>query len=394
MKICFVGLDNLPLLDARYEAQGVGGEQVQQTLLARALARRGHDVHMIVGDWGQAPTFRSDGLTVHRAFSPSGGLPVLRAIHPRITHLWSALDRADAEVLYLSCASPQLGVAAAWARLRGRRLVFRLAHDWDCDPARALVRYPHNRAMYAWGLRRADVVLAQSQGQVAALAQHTGLSSEVAAMLVPPAVSQVGFQHRPVDVLWVNNIRPFKRPQGVLDLARRLPHLSFLMVGGTQPGYEDLYQRIHKDAAALPNLRFVGPKPFAATHALFGQARVLLNTSESEGFPNAFLQAWRHSTPVVSHFDPDQIIERQSLGGTGADEAALADHLHRLCRSEWLWRQTGERCQTHMRQHHDEAQVLQPYLQALGGAGPSTPTGHAPMATPVPTPLSTPLSAP
>ena len=366
MKICFLGLDNLPLLDNRYENQGVGGEQVQQTLLARALARRGHDVHMIVGDWGQAPTFQVDGLTVHSAFSPHAGLPVLRAVHPRITRLWSALDAADAQVLYLSCASPQLGVAAAWARRRQRRLVFRLAHDWDCDPSRALVRYPHNRALYAWGLRRSDAILAQSQSQVDALAHHTGLRSQIAAMLVPPAVSDVAFAQRPVDVLWVNNLRPFKRPEGVLDLARRLPHLSFLMVGGTQPGYEDLYQRIQRDAAALPNLRFVGPKPFAATHALFGQARVLLNTSESEGFPNAFLQAWQHGTPVVSHFDPDQVIERQDLGGTGVDEAALAHHLHRLCRSEWLWRQTHERCQAHMAQHHEESMVLAPYLRALG----------------------------
>jgi len=383
MKICFLGLDNLPLLDPRYEERGVGGEQVQQTLLARSLARRGHDVHMIVGDWGQAPRFQVDGLTVHRAFAPHDGLPVLRAVHPRITRLWTALDQADAQVLYLSCASPQLGVAAAWARRRQRRLVFRLAHDWDCQPARALVRYPHNRAMYAWGLRRADAILAQSQGQVEALATHTGLSSQIASMLVPPAVSDLNFLQRPVDVLWVNNLRPFKRPQGVLDLARRLPHLSFLMVGGTQPGYEDLYRRIQREAAALPNLRFIGPRPFAATHTLFGQARVLLNTSESEGFPNAFLQAWQHGTPVVSHFDPDQIIDRQGLGGTGTDEAALAHHLHRLCRSEWLWQHTRERCVSHMARHHDETQVLAPYLRALGAGQALAESRENPLSAPL-----------
>src|SRR5262245_27629040 len=54
LKSCFVGLDNLPVLEPEYRAHSLGGESVQQTLLARALARRGHEVSMVVGDYGQA----------------------------------------------------------------------------------------------------------------------------------------------------------------------------------------------------------------------------------------------------------------------------------------------------------------------------------------------------
>jgi hypothetical protein len=39
MRICFVGLDNLPVLAPEYRSELIGGESVQQTLLARALAR-------------------------------------------------------------------------------------------------------------------------------------------------------------------------------------------------------------------------------------------------------------------------------------------------------------------------------------------------------------------
>ena len=53
-RICFVGLENLPVLAAEFEQRGVGGAQVQQTLLARALVRRGFPVSMVVGDYGQA----------------------------------------------------------------------------------------------------------------------------------------------------------------------------------------------------------------------------------------------------------------------------------------------------------------------------------------------------
>ena len=54
LRICFVGLDSLPVLAPEYQQHRIGGEQVQQTLLARALARRGFEVSMIVYDYGQA----------------------------------------------------------------------------------------------------------------------------------------------------------------------------------------------------------------------------------------------------------------------------------------------------------------------------------------------------
>jgi hypothetical protein len=40
--ICFVGLANLPVLAREYGQHGVGGAELQQTLLAKALAARGY----------------------------------------------------------------------------------------------------------------------------------------------------------------------------------------------------------------------------------------------------------------------------------------------------------------------------------------------------------------
>jgi hypothetical protein len=48
------------VLSRAYSRHGVGGEQVQHTLLARALARRGHEVSMVVADYGQADAARVD----------------------------------------------------------------------------------------------------------------------------------------------------------------------------------------------------------------------------------------------------------------------------------------------------------------------------------------------
>ncbi len=43
-RVCFVGLGNLPVLAREYCERRAGGAELQQTLLARALARRGWPV--------------------------------------------------------------------------------------------------------------------------------------------------------------------------------------------------------------------------------------------------------------------------------------------------------------------------------------------------------------
>jgi glycosyltransferase involved in cell wall biosynthesis len=58
----------------------------------------------------------------------------------------------------------------------------------------------------------------------------------------------------------------------------------------------------------------LGPVRYADTGKLFDRARIFLNTSSIEGFPNTFLQAWIRAVPVVSFFDPDGLVNRLQLG--------------------------------------------------------------------------------
>lgn len=366
MKIAFVGLENLPVLSRRFEHHGIGGEQVQQTLLARAFARRGHEVSMIVADYGQPDNLVVDGIRLHKAHGLTEGIPVLRFVHPRLTRLWSALTRADADLYYVSCAGPQLGFVVAFAARAGRRVVFRIAHDADCDPKRLLVRYWRDRRIYAWGLRRADAVLAQTECQQQMLRLNYGVESRVASMLVEAPSTLHPFAQRDVDILWVNNLRPFKRPDRMPELARALPQLRLHMVGGATPGHGALYERIEREAAALPNLVFHGQLPYRATNDWYARARIFVNTSDSEGFPNAYLQAWRRGTPVVTFFDPDGLIDRQGLGWTVRTPEQMARVIARVSNDPAAWQETSQRCLAYMDTHHREDRVLGPYLAAFG----------------------------
>lgn len=362
MKICFFGMDNLPVLAPEYSAHGIGGEQVQQTLLARSFARRGYDVSMIVFDYGQPNRKAWDGVVTYRAYRPSAGIPIFRFVYPRWTSTWKALCEADADVYYVSCAGMQLGLVALFCQRYQRRFIFRVAHDTDCQPDALLIKYWRDKKLYEYGLRRANLVLVQSRQQQKAMLANYGMKSRVAKMLVQQAE---GVIDRDVDVLWVNNLRDFKRPDLLLALARKCPHLSFCMIGGQQPGFADLYGSIVREAAELPNLQFLGRVPYHAMAGHYARARVFVNTSDSEGFPNSYLQAWAHGTPTVAFFDPDAVIERSRLGHAVSSLDDMAEKITVIVDDDRLRAEYSARCLEYMSRTYSEQLVMTPYLEGI-----------------------------
>ncbi len=363
MRICLVGLDNLPMLVPGYEQDFLGGESVQQTLLARALVRRGVDVRMIVSDCGQRDGAAWDSIRVFKAYRPDAGLPVLRFIHPRWTGLWSALARADADIYYTSCAGMQAGLLALFCKRHRRKFVFRCASDSDCDRSRLLVEFARDRWLYAYGLRHADAILVQSAEQADTLASSFGLKGRMAGMLVEPPAACA--QVRDIDVLWVSNIRHVKRPDRILELARIMPTVKFHMAGGPVSGEEPLFEDIAHRAASLSNVTFHGRLPYRETNDLYTRARVLVNTSVVEGFPNSYLQSWIRGVPVITLIDPDGVIADENLGVAAKHPVEIAGAVSHLLSDQSAWLAASDRCRQFMAREYGEDKVLAAYLDTF-----------------------------
>ena len=367
LRVCLVKLGALPVLDDANKHHRVGGEEVQHALLAKALMRRGVDVRVVVGDYGQSASAAYEGVQTIRSFREGAGLPVLRFVYPRWIKLWSALAKADADVYYLSCAGMELGLAAMFCQLHGRRLVFRVASDSDCDPHRLLVRYRRDKWLYEYGLRRCDAVLAQSALQQDLLQRHYGLDSAVAEMLVERP--EPGDRGQPdIDALWVANLRQVKRPDRFLTLARALPQYRFHMAGGPFPGEPGLYRDIEQQAKSIPNLTFHGGVPYRDIGRLFDRARLFVNTSELEGFPNTFVQSWVRGIPVAATFDPDGVIGTHGLGASTVDEQGLISALPPLLDDAARYARVQAAVRDFAAHRYNEDRVLQPYLLSLSGS--------------------------
>ena len=328
--VCFVSMTVYPVLHGDTQLQGVGGAELQQLQIARLLLRMGHQVSFVTLDHGQPDGEMLQGCRVYKAYRPHAGLPGLRFLHPRWSGIWRALLRANADIYYTRAAGFVPGMLALLRRRRPLRYVYAAASDSDFTPDKVMIQFARDRWLFRYGLRRADAVIVQTAVQRDLLKTNYGRD----AVLIPNFLDAAPIQLSAADrtqILWVGKIREIKRPLMFVELARRLPELSFTMIG---PNFKDeiaLYQAVEAAAKTVPNLQVLGFQPLPEVEKHFDCARVLVSTSEMEGFPNVFLQAMRRGIPIVSFVDPDGIISANSDLGTIVDsEAGLESAVREL----------------------------------------------------------------
>ena len=361
-KICIVGLDSYGMLSGdgrRY----VGGEAVQHVLLAQAWRDLGCDVSMIVYDEGSMPR-EVDGIRIVPAYARSAGIPGLRFFHPRASKLVAALYAADAEIYYQSPAGANTGITAWFCRMTGRKFIFRVASDSDVEKEHGRIRFARDRMLYDFGLKRADAIAAQTEFQAQLLRENHGLESTVINMMVEPPARNSQAVVKDIDVLWVSNLRALKRPELALELARQLPDMKFTLAGGPMPGGQTYYDDVAAAAARLPNVTMLGAVRYADTGALFDRAKLFLNTSSIEGFPNTFLQAWIRGVPVVSFFDPDGLVQRLQLGRIATSVDEMRDGLRGLLDVEVYRELIGRRARDYASREYTTA-VAARYLSLV-----------------------------
>jgi glycosyltransferase involved in cell wall biosynthesis len=205
-----------------------GGAETQQALIARGLLARGFEVTVVTCDYGQPRDTTVEGIRFLSTYPPQGGIPVLRFFYPRLWSTVAALNAADADVYYVRGAGLEAGITYDVARSRRAGLVLGTAHDLDTMLSLDLLTSPRDRWWYRRALRGADLVIAQTE------LQHRNylVQFERESVIVPNAVE---IPEKAVDpgqdgtVVWLGTWKASKRPEWVIEAARRLPQYRFVM---------------------------------------------------------------------------------------------------------------------------------------------------------------------
>ena len=342
-----------------------GGVERQVSLLAQWLVSRGYGVSLLT--WGDGRPGDQDvgGIRVIKMCRRDAGVPGMRFFHPRWTSLNGAMSRADADLYYQNCAEYVTGQVALWCKAKGRRFVYSVASDPDCEPSLPKMETLRERVLYRYGLLRADRVIVQTRKQQKMMKDGFGVDARILPMACPaPPEARMKAANaegsRKFRILWVGRISRIKRPEMILDIARMIPDVSFEIVGA--PDQEDEYSRcLHQTARNLPNVTFHGRLPRDRMPDMFQSASLLCCTSAWEGFPNTFLEAWSYGLPVVSTVDPDGLIGTEGLGAVIGDPASARSAIEKLRRDVEFRKSISENAWRYYLENHTLETVMPKY---------------------------------
>jgi len=378
--VCIVGLKCWDLITGAESPKYLGGIESDLVTLARLLASEGLRVALIVYDEGQPAVVDVDGISVCRCFSESAGLPLLRFLIPRATGILRTISRVRSRYVLQMGAGVETGwsaIATKWLA-RGRKFLFLVGSDTDCMASLPRIDKLRERVVYRIGLKLADRVVAQTDAQAALLKSEFDISAAILRLpntfrsemsssseqnISPPPRNESGFR-----ILWVGRTDANKRPHWMLELASAYPEHRIDIVGAAN--IDDSYSRqFREDAARFDNVALHGKVPRGELARLYGSADVLCCTSEFEGFPTTFLEAWSYGLPTVSTVDPGQYLSRYKAGSTVAsiEEFLAAVSPKSLMRSGDAWSENAEQLYD---EHFSPQACLRRFTEVLGDVAP------------------------
>lgn len=342
MKVCFVCPNILPLFGIPADGN-FGGAEVQIRQTAGYLAKQGSEVDILVSTELGAEPRMIERFRLIPAIEDTTRKRSLHNVKAKLT-LLKALRRSAADVYVSTCAAPDAGLISMYARLSRKPFIYRVSSDLDCDGTFERQNGWRGR-LFGLGLRLADAVIAQHDGQAAQLSQRRIAPSVIRNSF--DLTAQAESKPRDIDALWVGRSEPLKQPWLFLEIASRLPDRHFTMICAVKRGQEQLSDNLRVSASELPNVTFFEGVPFTDVASYFRRAKIFVGTSESEGFPNTYIESCLAGVPIASlEVDPAGFIERNDCGIVArGDLTALVDGIERLLTDpdEWEGRSRNAR---------------------------------------------------
>lgn len=352
--ICFVMPKTYPLFNPDCTAY-FGGAELDLYMLAVELAKDSRfQISFIVADYGQPFIEQRCGVQL------INGIDFKQSSWKNTRSLWRAMKTADAQIYFFETPSAGLYLAHFFCRLHKRRLAYRTASCEETDGTFAH-KHPLKAKLFHRVLKKAAWVFTQNESdaqnlrQNLALIAHTVKNGHTIRPLTTDAIRS--------SILWVGRSAAVKNPHLFFQLARKFPQHHFTMICRHATG-DSHFEQIQHLAQQLSNLEFLSDVPFEKIHNYFQQAKLFVNTSVSEGFPNTFIQACLAATPILSfNVNPDNFLNHFDCGRCAENDwPKFCRFFEELTQAE-LATQLGQNAYQYACDHHDIRIIVNQYKQ-------------------------------
>ncbi len=363
------------IVSPNFFADVKGGSEIQTRFLARELIRRGWAVHFIrENEDRKGKTDVVDGIFVHSLRRRRAFMTWLN-----IVPLYRCMRRIGAAAWYCRAARTYLFSVWLAARGVGGKVL------WACSSAiyvsRDLgLRSPGgnlllrgiqavDKRLFLTALRHIDFPVLQTLAQEKQLLRNWNIRGIVVRNGYPDLPPAAG--PRAPGLLWIGALKKNKRPEKFLFLAESLSGegYQFSMIGRFL-GDRETVRFVREAEARYAGFRHLGEKEPDEILTLLGQARLLVHTSDYEGFPNVFIEAWLKGVPVVSlNVDPDGLIESHRLGRLSRSMDRMAADVRELMTDESLWNECSRNATRFARETFDIRKNTDALLRLTGFDG-------------------------
>ncbi|MFH1371300.1 MAG: glycosyltransferase family 4 protein [Planctomycetota bacterium] len=351
LRVCYIAPKTYPIFNPTV-GDYFGGANVDLYYLATEIAKdQRFESSFIVADYGQADGEVIEGVKLFTALDFSKGAL------SGFVRTWNALKRADADIYMMKCASAGVALVTWFCKLHKRKFIYRLASALESDGT-FIKQNPIVGRLFARSLRQATMVFVQNAVDAENLTRTMGISAQV----IPNGHRLPPMQTRNRDtILWVGRDVPIKNPERFLDLAKDLPNEHFTIVCQT-PNNDRHYAELIAQAGQIANLQFIRHVPFNQIDTYFQRAKVLVNTSDAEGFPNTFIQACKSSTAILSfNVNPDGFLDAHGCGLCCNGDAARLTYNLRFMLENNRYVEFGRQARRYAEQHHDITKIAEEY---------------------------------
>lgn len=359
--VCLVNLNAYCLFNPASQAP-MGGAELDIYTLAYGLKSQYH-VTVVTGDWGQLGYEVYDGITVMPSVSFRQG-----GYARNIFRLWQALHNARADTYLSTGAGVEVGIISLFCLLHKKKYIYRTAHDMDCN-GDYIARNGIRGLVYQFGLKRAHAIVTSVIRHRELLTNRyphliTKITQINLGMLIPRSDKK---PPQKTYILWVARCETWKNPNLFLDLVETLPKQKFVMICPPQPHIQVLFDQVMARAQGLPNVTFIPSVPFKDIQSYFDNAKLFVNTSDSEGFTYTLIQSGIARTPVVYFaVNPDDVITTNALGSyAGGNKKKFLTEIRLILSNDIQWRKASRAIHRYVTKYHDIHVLVQKWVTLI-----------------------------
>lgn len=338
----------------------MGGAAKLQLQLAKALVANGHEVIVVTPvSKDEVLLLSIDGIK----FYPSSR-------HTISLELIKILIDERPDWFYWHTNSIHIGICFFIAKILGIRTIYAVASDKDCNPRLAINPFTFKKyfwVLYKFGLDLADRIFIQHNTQRDMLGfKYKGKIFLVNNIMELPEFSTSN--HKKEFLIWLANIRIEKRPDLLLEIARKMPQQKFRMYGAvidyrSEIGYGE---NILNQLESISNISYHGSLKPENVLSTLSEASIFLSTSDQEGFPNTMLESWSVGVPVISlKLDIGGTIEQNQIGYVTKDIDETVSRISHLMNNPIERIQLGQNGVNYVRSNHSVLVVYNQVINAI-----------------------------